>query len=172
MNQTEHRFDYPLTGSLCWWLCLTTKQTVIHMSVLWPLFHLEQFHGGRWKQKELTGQGFKPSFGTAAITAGGIQPPCFSLHLKQSLLCRLQHLPFQGRGKSDSEEFPSTRLSLFRRLGHCQTVSWFQCIYGQLYSWCSEVHLFWEVPQISFQSDISVTRTVPYTSRCNVELEW
>lgn len=25
---------------------LTSKQTVIHMSVLWPRFHLEQFHGG------------------------------------------------------------------------------------------------------------------------------
>lgn len=75
------------------------------------------------KAKELTGQGFKPisSFGAAAtITTRG---------KKQLLLVTSSHLKggftyvghtsvflffFQGWEESDSEEFPSTCLSLFR----------------------------------------------------------
>lgn len=51
----------PLNGSLTWWLCLTSKQTVIHMSVLWPRFHLEQFHRGHWKQKSSRVKDLNPS---------------------------------------------------------------------------------------------------------------
>lgn len=64
-HQTEHRFDFPLTRSLSWWLCPTTKQTVIHMSVLWPRFHLEQFHRGRWKQRSWRVRDLSPSLASA-----------------------------------------------------------------------------------------------------------
>lgn len=71
MNQTEHRFDYQLTGSLGWWLCLTTKQTVIHsyVSALAP-FSSGAVPSRPQKVKELAGQGFQPisSSDIAAIT--------------------------------------------------------------------------------------------------------
>lgn len=63
----------PITGSLSWWLCLASRQTVIHMSVLWPRFHLEQFHRGHWKQKSSRVKDLNPCLASVAITT-----PCAS----------------------------------------------------------------------------------------------
>lgn len=91
MNQTERGFDEPLTGSLSWWLCLTTKQTVIHMSVLWPRFHLEQFHRGRWKQRSWRVGDLNPSraWETVAINHEEKREkttPCVRLNLKDGFI--------------------------------------------------------------------------------------
>lgn len=64
----------PITGSLSWWLCLTSRQTVIHMSVLWPGFHLEQFHRGHWKQKGSQVKDLNPCLASVAITTPRASP--------------------------------------------------------------------------------------------------
>lgn len=94
MNQTEHCFDYPLTGSLSWWLCLTTKQTVIHMSLLWPHFHLEQFHRGHWKQRSWRVRDLNPSPASVQqpLPQGVKTTPCVILHLRQALFMLAAHL--------------------------------------------------------------------------------
>lgn len=97
-NQTEHCFDYPLTGSLSWWLCLTTKQTVIHMTLLWPHFHLEQFHRGHWKQRSWQVRDLNPSPASAQqpLPQGEKTTPCVNLHLRRGLFMLAAHLLFSG----------------------------------------------------------------------------
>lgn len=132
------------------------------------------------KAKELTGQGFKPisSSGTVAITTGGEKNNslCHPPSKGGFYLCWLHMVFFffffQGWEESDSEEFPSTRLSLFRRL---PSDSWFQwnvsafsvscknpfheCIYFEkyskyLFSWASRL--------------LAGIRLVPYALKCDV----
>lgn len=113
-------FTSPLTGSLSWWLCLSSKQTVIHMSVLWPRLHLEQFHGGHWKQKSLRVRGLNPSPASAQLPLPHIS--CRPLSKKGLFMLAPQMLFFLffffplAWEESDREEFPSTGLSLSRRL--------------------------------------------------------
>lgn len=123
MNQTKHRFDYPLTGSLSWWLCLTTKQTVIHMSLLWPRFHLEQFHRGRWKRRSWRVRDLNPSPASTQqpLPRREKNSLCHSLSeggfvYVASMALFFFFLLLQVWEECDSEEFPSTCLSLFWHL--------------------------------------------------------
>lgn len=142
MNQTEHRFDYPVNW-VTQLVIVSDHQTNSHSYVC----ALAPFSSGAVPQrsaeskKELTGQGFKPisSSGAVAITTGAgvggrggedhslCHPPSKGGFIYVGCTCSFF---FSSRGEeSDSEEFPSTRLSLFRRL---PSDSWFsvkrQCI--------------------------------------------
>lgn len=75
-------YDFPLTRSLGWWLCLTTKQTVIHMSVrAGPVFIWSSSTEAPLKAKELRGQGFKAvSF---LRHTSHYRAPCVTLYLRE-----------------------------------------------------------------------------------------
>lgn len=151
----------PLNGSLSWWLCLTSKQTVIHMSVLWPRFHLEQFHRGHWKQKSSRVKDLNPSPASAHEPLPHISSRPLSkgrfIYVGSTSVVFLYLFPHPlAWEESDSEEFPSTGLSLSRRLVSDSRFRWNVGASAGVSCKNPIPIYFWGIQQISFQSGILV----------------
>lgn len=166
-------FTSPLTGSLSWRLCLTSKQTLIQMSVLWPRFHLEQFHRGHWKQKSTWVRGLNPSPASAQQPLPHIlcrplsKEGLFMLAPQMLLLFIYLFFPLAWE-ESDRKEFPSTGLSLSRRLLSDSRFRWNAGASTSVSCKNPIPIYFWEIQQKPFQSGILVAHQ---DKTCAIRLE-